>query len=81
MKKRILTVLCILLMPFVIYAQSDDALSYKIPFGKHQIDPTNILKEGINVIKVMHPNGKSASVKIIKNKSSISNKPNLDLVL
>lgn len=43
--------------------------------------PTNILKEGINVIKVMHPNGKSASVKIIKNKSSISNKPNLDLVL
>ena len=40
MKKRILTVLCILLMPFVIYAQSDDALSYKIPFGKHQIDPT-----------------------------------------
>ena len=68
-------------MPSVIYAQSDDALSYKIPFGKHQIDQTNILKEGINVIKVMHPNGKSTSVKIMNNKSSISNKPNLDLVL
>ena len=43
--------------------------------------PTNILKEGINIVKVMHPNGKSTSVKIIKNSPSTNNKAYLDLVL
>ncbi len=43
--------------------------------------PSNVLKDGINIVKVVHPNGKSASVKIIKNKASASNKANLDLVL
>lgn len=40
MKKRLLTLLCILSMPFVIYAQSDDNQGHKIPFMTYRINPS-----------------------------------------
>lgn len=42
--------------------------------------PTSLLKEGMSIITVTHPNGKKASLKILK-KSSNNNKSNISVVL
>jgi len=63
-----------------INSLTNSAKKIKTGVCRNREIPTSLLKEGMNIINVVHPSGKKASIKILKN-SSNNNKSNISVVL
>lgn len=63
-----------------INSLTNSAKKIKTGVCRNRVIPTSLLKEGMNIINVVHPSGKKASIKILKN-SSNNNKSNISVVL